>query len=71
MLGHQLTLDAEDVEEWASQMSRLWRDPAVRSALGASALETAGGILSEERYHAELMRVYGQARVNRRPATGD
>jgi glycosyltransferase involved in cell wall biosynthesis len=71
LLGHQLTLDAEDVEGWASQMSRLWRDPAVRSALGASALETAGGILSEERYHAELIRVYGQARVNRRPATGD
>ncbi|MFZ0387378.1 MAG: glycosyltransferase family 4 protein [Solirubrobacteraceae bacterium] len=71
LLGRQLTLDAEDVDAWASQMSRLWRDSAARSALGANALQTAGELLSEERYHAELMRVYAQARVNRRPATGD
>ena len=71
LLGGQLTLDADDVDQWASQMSRLWRDPAARSELGASALQTARALLSEERYHAELLRIYAQARVNRRPATGD
>jgi glycosyltransferase involved in cell wall biosynthesis len=71
LLGGQLTLDADDVDQWASQMSRLWRDPVARSELGASALQTARALLSEERYHAELLRIYDQARVNRRPATGD
>ena len=52
-------------------MSRLWRDPVARSELGASALQTARALLSEERYHAQLLRIYDQARVNRRPATGD
>ena len=71
LLAGQLTLDAEDVGGWASQMSRLWRDPGARSELGARALETARRLLSEARYHAELERIYAQARVNRRPATGD
>jgi glycosyltransferase involved in cell wall biosynthesis len=71
LLGGQLTLDADDIDQWASQMSRLWCDPTARSELGASALETARALLSEERYHADLERIYDQARVNRRPATGD
>jgi glycosyltransferase involved in cell wall biosynthesis len=71
LLGGQLTLDADDVDQWASEMSRLWRDPVARSELGASALQTARALLSEERYHAQLLRIYDQARVNRRPATGD
>jgi glycosyltransferase involved in cell wall biosynthesis len=71
LLEGQLTLDADDVDQWASQMSRLWRDPMARSELGASALETARALLSEERYHDQLLRIYAQARVNRRPATGD
>jgi glycosyltransferase involved in cell wall biosynthesis len=71
LLGRQLTLDADDVDQWASQMSRLWRDPVARSELGACALQTARALLSEERYHADLERIYDQARVNRRPATGD
>ena len=54
------------------QLSRLWRDPAARSAARRTARsQTARELLSEERYHAELMRIYAQARVNRRPATGD
>jgi glycosyltransferase involved in cell wall biosynthesis len=71
LLGGQLTLDPDDVDQWASQMSHLWSDPAARSELGARALQTARRLLSEERYHAELVRIYAQARVNRRPATGD
>ena len=71
LLGGQLTLEADDVDEWASQMSRLWRDPMARAELGASALEAARALLSEHRYHAELLRIYDQARVNRRPTTGD
>jgi glycosyltransferase involved in cell wall biosynthesis len=71
LLRGQLTLDADDVDQWASQMSRLWNDPAARSQQGASALQAAHELLSEERYHDELLRIYAQARVNRRPATGD
>jgi glycosyltransferase involved in cell wall biosynthesis len=71
LLAHQLVLDADDAGAWADATARLWRDPAARSKLGANALQTARGLLSEERYHDELMQVYAQARVNRRPATGD
>ena len=71
LLAGQLTLDPDDVDQWAMQMSRVWGDPAARSELGASALQTARGLLSEQRYHDALMQIYAQARVNRRPATGD
>jgi glycosyltransferase involved in cell wall biosynthesis len=71
LLRRQRTVDADDVGQWASEMSRLWHDRNERSQLGANALETARESLSEERYHAELERIYAQARVNRRPATGD
>jgi glycosyltransferase involved in cell wall biosynthesis len=71
LLEHQLVLDAEDADAWGNAAGGLWRDPKARSDLGARALKTARGLLSEERYHAELLRIYDQARVNRRPATGD
>jgi glycosyltransferase involved in cell wall biosynthesis len=71
LLSGQLTLDPDDVDQWATQMSRLWSDPNARSAQGARALQTAHELLSEQRYHDALMQVYDQARVNRRPATGD
>jgi glycosyltransferase involved in cell wall biosynthesis len=71
LLERQLVLDADDAHAWGDAAGRLWNDPAARSELGASALETAGSVLSEERYHGALLRVYAQARVNRRPATGD
>jgi len=71
LLERQLVLDGDDAAAWGDAAGRLWRDPAARSELGARALETARGLLSEERYHAELERIYDQARVNRRPATGD
>ena len=71
LLGRQLTLDPDDVDAWTSQMIRLWRDPAVRGELGERALQTTRELLSEESYHDRLIRIYDQARVNRRPATGD
>ncbi len=52
-------------------IARLWSDHAARAQLGADALQTARELLSEQRYHDELLRIYAQARVNRRPATGD
>jgi glycosyltransferase involved in cell wall biosynthesis len=71
LLERQLVIDADDADAWGDAAGRLWRDPAARSALGEHALETARGLISEERYHADLLRIYDQARVNRRPATGD
>ena len=71
LLGRQLTLDSDDVDGWTSQMNRLWRDPAARAELGERALQTTRELLSEEIYHDRLIRIYDQARVNRRPATGD
>jgi glycosyltransferase involved in cell wall biosynthesis len=71
LLARQLVLDADDEGAWAEAIARLWSDPGARSELGANALQMARGLLSEERYHDELMRIYAQARVNRRPATGD
>jgi glycosyltransferase involved in cell wall biosynthesis len=71
LLERQLVLDADDARAWGDAAGRLWSDPAARAQLGASALLTARGLLSEERYHAELLQTYAQARVNRRPATGD
>jgi glycosyltransferase involved in cell wall biosynthesis len=71
LLAGQLVLDAEDQDAWTEATAHLWKDHATRSQLGADALQTAHELLSEERYHAELLRIYDQARVNRRPATGD
>ncbi len=71
LLERQLVVDADDASAWGDAAGRLWSDAAARSQLGARALQTARELLSEERYHAELMRIYDQARVNRRPATGD
>lgn len=71
LLERQLVVDADDASAWGDAAGRLWRDAAARSQLGARALHTARGLLSEERYHAQLERIYDQARVNRRPATGD
>jgi glycosyltransferase involved in cell wall biosynthesis len=71
LLERQLVLDADDAPAWGEAAGRLWSDPAARSEQGARALETARSLLSEERYHTELLRIYAQARVNRRPATGD
>jgi glycosyltransferase involved in cell wall biosynthesis len=71
LLERQLVLDADDARAWGDAAGRLWSDPAARAQLGARALLTARGLLSEERYHAELLQTYAQARVNRRPATGD
>jgi glycosyltransferase involved in cell wall biosynthesis len=71
LLAHQLVLDADDAAAWADATARLWSDPAARSEMGAKALQAARGMLSEERYHGELERIYDQARVNLRPATGD
>jgi glycosyltransferase involved in cell wall biosynthesis len=73
LLGEQRTVVADDAGAWAAQMAQLWREPAARGALGAAALSTARALLAEQRYHDRLVAIYGeaQARVNRRPATGD
>ena len=71
LLARQLVVDAEDQDAWAQATAHVWKDHAARSQLGADALLTARELLSEERYHDALMQVYGQARVKRRPATGD
>jgi glycosyltransferase involved in cell wall biosynthesis len=73
LLREQRTAPAGDTGAWAAEMTRLWGDPAVRATLGQAALQTTRTLLSEQRYHDRLVAVYGeaQARVNRRPATGD
>ena len=71
LLADQRTLAAGDVAAWAAEMSSLWRDPTARGARGEAALRTARELLSEQRYHDRLIAIYGQARVNRRPVTGD
>jgi glycosyltransferase involved in cell wall biosynthesis len=71
LLETQLVVDADDPGAWVDATARLWSDRAARSELGTRALQTALGMLSEDRYHDKLMQVYAQARVNRRPATGD
>ncbi len=71
LLASQLVVDADDQDAWAQAIAHLWKDHAARSQLGTDALQTARELLSEERYHEALMQVYAQARVNRRPATGD
>jgi glycosyltransferase involved in cell wall biosynthesis len=71
LLAHQLVVDADDQAAWTEAIAHLWSNHAARSQLGASALRTADELLSEQRYHDALMQIYAQARVNRRPATGD
>jgi glycosyltransferase involved in cell wall biosynthesis len=71
LLARQLVVDAEDQDAWAEATAHLWSDHAARAQLGANALQTAHELLSEQRYHDALMQIYAQARVNRRPATGD
>ena len=71
LLARQIVVDADDQDAWAEAIARLWSDHATRAQLGDAALQTAHELLSEQRYHDELLRIYAQARVNRRPATGD
>jgi glycosyltransferase involved in cell wall biosynthesis len=71
LLRSQIAIDPDDQPAWNRQVARLWGDRAQRGRLGARALETARSQLSEERYLERLLEIYAQARVNRRPATGD
>lgn len=71
LLVGQPTLPADDVAAWTREMRRLWQQPRARAELGEAALATARELLSERRYHDRLLAIYGQARLNRRPATGD
>jgi glycosyltransferase involved in cell wall biosynthesis len=71
LLARQLVVDADDQDAWVEAIAHLWSDHATRAQLGDDALRTAHELLSEQRYHDELLRIYAQARVNRRPATGD
>lgn len=61
LLGRQRTLEPDDVDGWAGELRRLWRDPAERAERGEAALQTARELLSEDRYHERLTAVYERA----------
>jgi glycosyltransferase involved in cell wall biosynthesis len=61
LLRRQRTLDAADADGWATEVARLWRDSTARRELGDAALQTARELLSEGRYHDQLIALYGQA----------
>ena len=60
MVGPESVLAPHATERWAEAMGQLWGDAAHRQSRGAAALERGRALFTEERFYAELMRVYGK-----------
>jgi glycosyltransferase involved in cell wall biosynthesis len=58
LVGEEAALDPEDGAAWAGALRGLWESGARRQEFGEAALERARERFGEERYHAELMRIY-------------
>jgi glycosyltransferase involved in cell wall biosynthesis len=68
MVGDDSVLPPADQPAWATAFGRLASDEALRRERGAAALARARAIFGAERFHDDLLRVYGEA-VARRSRT--
>jgi hypothetical protein len=49
---------ADDQGAWTRALRELWSDASERRRRGEESLTLARALLSEDRYHEELMRIY-------------
>ncbi len=61
LVGADSRLPAGDSAAWTAALARLWRDPTLRLARGRQALERAREQFGEERFVADLERIYRDA----------
>jgi glycosyltransferase involved in cell wall biosynthesis len=78
LVGEESVLPPGDVPAWTERLAHLWDDPQAREARGSAGLARARERFSAPAYLEALLEIYrsavandDQARLNRRPATGD
>jgi glycosyltransferase involved in cell wall biosynthesis len=58
LVGKDSVLPATDQDAWTGALSKLWRDPTLRSDRGGGALARARERFGEDRFYEGLMRLY-------------
>ena len=59
LVGPEGVVQRDDATDWAGAVQALWGDRELLARRGAAALESARERFGEDRYHEQLLRLYG------------